>query len=110
MRMSRTARMHDTRMTRQAVQTELWADFHEGQRVRTIDGIHGTVAAIEDGPVPGAEAYRVTLDHGLGGGVYTTSQLQAAGEAKTSEHHMATDDYPELGSILSERPDIAPHD
>jgi hypothetical protein len=104
---SRNARQHDTAISRHAVRSELFADFTAKQRVKTIDGIMGTVTAIHDGPYPGSEAYEVKLDHGMGGGLYTTSQLSAVSEVKTSEHHTAEGDYPELGSILYDRPDIA---
>ena len=101
---SRNATKHDTAMSRHAVQSELFADFREGQRVKTIDGIHGTVAAIEDGPFPGTEAYRVTLDHGLGGGLYVTSQLTAilGGDANTSPGRRDSDPFGSLGQRMSD--------
>jgi hypothetical protein len=99
---------HDTVGLRaQAVQSEVWAQFREGQRVQTVDGIPGVVAAVEDGPFPGTEQYIVDLDNGLGGGQYTASQLTAVGPAQAAGTHTAADDYPELGSILHDRPDIA---
>lgn len=99
---------HDTVGLRaHAVNAELWHEFREGQRVQTVDGIAGVVAAVEDGPFPGAEQYVVELDRGLGGGQYTASQLTALGPAQASEVHTAADDYPEMGSILHDRPDIA---
>jgi hypothetical protein len=105
---TRNARGHDTeQMRRLAVIAEDYADFRQGQRVMTCDGFPGTVAAVEDGPYPGTEAYRVELDGNLGGGLYTTGQLQALPGHVAGEHHSAADDYPELGSILDERPDIA---
>jgi hypothetical protein len=94
-------------MRRQAVNAEAWADFHQNQRVQTVDGISGVIAAVEDGPFPGAEQYQVVLDHDLGGGTYTASQLTALGPAQAFEVHTADRDYPELGSILTDRPDIA---
>jgi hypothetical protein len=104
----RYAVAHDTVALRaQAVNAELWHSFSEGQRVRTVDGIPGVVAAVEDGPFPGAEQYVVTLDRGLGGGAYTASQLTALGPAQASEVHTAAEDYAELGTILHDRPDIA---
>jgi hypothetical protein len=90
-----------------AVQAESWADFRKDQRVQTVDGIPGVIAAVEDGPFPGAEQYVVTLDNNLGGGMYTASQLTALGPTRASEVHTADRDYPELGSILTDRPDIA---
>lgn len=99
---------HDTVGLRaRAVNAELWHVFHAGQRVQTVDGISGVVAAVEDGPFPGAEQYVVELDQGLGGGQYTAGQLTALGPAQASEVHTAADDYPEMGSILHDRPDIA---
>lgn len=99
---------HDTTGLRaQAVNADLWHEFREGQPVRTVDGITGVVASVEDGPFPGAEQYIVTLDRGLGGGAYTASQLTALGPAHAAEAHTAAEDYPELGTILDDRPDIA---
>lgn len=89
------------------VQTDLWWDFAPEQRVMTVDGILGTVTAVIDGPHPGMEEYQVVLDNNLGGGSYTASQLREAGNVTASEHHLASDDYPEMGSILFERPDPA---
>jgi hypothetical protein len=104
----RHAVAHDTVGLRtHAVNAELWHEFHAGQRVQTVDGIAGVVAAVEDGPFPGAEQYVVELDRGLGGGQYTAAQLTALGPAQASEVHTAADDYPEMGSILHDRPDIA---
>lgn len=103
---NRNARQHDT-LAAQAVVSADYADFTEGQRVRTVDGITGTVAAIEDGPYPGTESYRVELDKGLGGGLYSSGQLAAVEPVIATHEHMASDDYPELGDILTRRPDIA---
>jgi hypothetical protein len=89
------------------VDPTLWWDFAPEQRVMTIDGVMGTVTAVLDGPYPGYEEYEVVLDHGLGGGSYTASQLREAGTVTASEHHLASDDYPEMGTILHERPDPA---
>lgn len=108
---SRTAR-HDTVASRHegmqhvAVQADIYADFAPEQRVRTIDGLLGTVTAVNDGPWERNEDYTVALDHDMGVGTYTSSQLTAAGETTASEH-TANQDYPELGSILSDRPDPA---
>lgn len=99
---------HDTVGLRaQAVNAELWHEFHKGQHVQTVDGISGVVAAVEDGPYPGSEQYVVELDRGLGGGAYTAGQLTALGPTQASEVHTAVDDYPEMGNILHDRPDIA---
>jgi hypothetical protein len=90
-----------------AVVSEDWADFKVGQHVMTIDGFPGHVASIEDGPFPGTEAYRVTLDGDLGGGLYSTSQLSAMPTTTAAGEHSAATDYPELSEILARRPDIA---
>jgi hypothetical protein len=87
------------------VDPTLWYDFKPQQRVMTIDGILGIVTAVSDGPYPGYEEYQVTLDHGMGGGAYTSSQLREADKVTASDHHVASDDYPEMGSILFDRPD-----
>lgn len=106
---SRTARMHDTeQMRRQGVRSEDFADFRAGQRVLTVEGFLGTVEAIEDGPHPGTESYRVTLDNDMGGGSYRTGELRDATTTTASTEHQADHDYPELGDILTRRPDIAP--
>lgn len=92
-----------------AVVSADYADFAVEQRVMTRDGFPGIVTAVLDGPYPGTEAYDVTLDNGMGGGMYTTSQLQPIGGTTASHEHegLASADYPELGSILHDRPDIA---
>lgn len=99
----RTAR-HDTVASRhEAVIAEYYHDHAVQDRVRTLDGLLGTVTAVNDGPVEGYEDYEVALDHGLGVGTYTSSQLTAVGD----ESHQASVDYPELGTILVDRPDPA---
>lgn len=103
-----TSASHDTAaMRRVAVVSADYADFREKQPVMTCDGLPGIVAAIEDGPYPSTEAYRVELDDGMGGGLYTSGQLQALPEATAGEHQGAASDYPELSDILAQRPDIA---
>jgi hypothetical protein len=82
-------------------------DFQPGQRVQTVDGLPGRVTAVQDGPVRGAEGYEVTLDDGMGGGLYTSSQLAPAPETVASLQETAAADYPELEDILQTRPDIA---
>jgi predicted Zn-ribbon and HTH transcriptional regulator len=82
-------------------------DFHPGQRVQTVDGLPGRVTAVQDGPVRGAEGYEVTLDDGMGGGLYTSSQLAPAPETTASLQETAAADYPELEEVLATRPDIA---
>lgn len=105
---NRTARSHDTRAIRRAaLRSEDYSDFSVRDRVRTVDGI-GHIVAIEDGPFPQTEHYRVTLEGGMGGGLYNTGQiLGKVTDTQASVERTARDDYPELGSILSDRPDIA---
>lgn len=104
----RSARRHQTASAhKNAVVSEDFWDFHPQQSVMTIDGIGGVVAAVQDGPYPGTEVYDVVLDNGLGGGQYTASQLSARGDVTASVEHTAIEDYPELGTILSDRPDPA---
>lgn len=105
---SRQAGLHDTERARKvAVVSEVFADFAVGQHVMTCDGFPGVVAAVEDGPYPGTEAYQVTLDNGLGGGEYRTAQLSPMEGVTASGTHTAVEDYPELADILTLRPDIA---
>jgi hypothetical protein len=85
------------------------ADFRQGQRVRTADGIAGTVAAVEPGFSPGSETYSVTLDGGMGGGSYSPGQLRAVAAidevTADIDGKLASDSYPEMGTILHDRPD-----
>lgn len=105
---SRQARLHHTAaVQKDAVTSEDYWDFKPDQPVMTVDGVSGIVTAVLDGPVPGNEAYEVRLDNGLGGGQYTASQLRAAEHVTAGEHHTATEDYPELGTVISDRPDPA---
>jgi hypothetical protein len=106
--LGRKGARHQTVRSVAAGSHDAWYDFQPGQRVQTIDGFPGKVVAVQDGPHTGNEAYDVVLDNGLGGGLYTSSQLKAINE-KTADVHTAADDYPELGTILHERPDIAPN-
>jgi 8-oxo-dGTP pyrophosphatase MutT (NUDIX family) len=105
----RGARRHETSGAHKhaGVRSEDYWDFAPDQHVMTVDGVGGIVTAVLDGPYPGNETYEVTLDSGLGGGQYTASQLSASDRTTASVDHTAADDYPELGSILSERPDPA---
>lgn len=105
----RKASRHETSASAKVagvVSQDYW-EFKPGASVMTVDGILGTVTAVQDGPMPGNEAYEVTLDKGMGGGLYTASQLSPAGTTTASVEHTAADDYPELGAILNERPDPA---
>jgi hypothetical protein len=98
----RNARRHETTgVQKLSVIAEDFVDFRVGQRVMTSDGFPGRVAAF-----PGTEAYRVELDNDMGGGMYRTSDLSELRET-TAELHTAETDYPELGDILTRRPDIA---
>lgn len=79
-------------------------DYVPGDRVMTIDGIPGTVVAVNDGPFRGNEEYEISLDDGLGGGFYTSSQIRG----RVNENLYTADrDYPELGEVLRKRPDPA---
>lgn len=106
---SRTARRHLTAKAVEAASAgnETYWDFKPGQRVMTCDGFPGVVAAVHDGPFAGNEEYTVTLDGGLGGGAYTASQLREESKTTASHEKTAADDYPELGNVLTDRPDIA---
>lgn len=86
---------------------DYWS-FKPGQKVMTADGFPGVVARVDDGPIAGTEAYEVTLDNGMGGGQYTASLLRAMPQSQASvDVKTAADDYPELGSILVDRPPLA---
>jgi 8-oxo-dGTP pyrophosphatase MutT (NUDIX family) len=109
----RNARQHETvGFQKNAMDSTVFWEFKPQQQVMTVDGVPGVVTAVLDGPYPGTEAYEVTLDNGLGGGSYTASQLQPlAGTTASHDHeatglHLASDDYPEMGSILHDRPPI----
>lgn len=111
----RDARRHDTA----AIQSFTAASgdsggYSVGQQVMTLDGFPGTIEAISSGFSPGSDVYHVALDGGLGGGEYTETQIStvsstSAQVAEASSIHTAADDYPELGTILVDRPDIAPN-
>lgn len=109
MNMRRDARRHDTVAVQrhQGARTdELWA-YRPDERVQTIDG-PGRVIAVHDGPFQGAEEYEIALEGGLGGGRYDSAQVLGSAPATTaSTAHTADQDYPELGTILYDRPDPA---
>jgi hypothetical protein len=111
--MERKAARHSSALAARVagVRSEDYWDHQPGDRVMTSDGFPGRVTAVLDGPVPGWEEYQVTLDGGLGGGAYVAGQLRAmsSAPATASEHHTADQDYPELGSILTDRPDPGLH-
>jgi 8-oxo-dGTP pyrophosphatase MutT (NUDIX family) len=109
----RNARQHETvGFQKNALDSSVFWEYKPQQQVMTVDGVPGVVTAVLDGPYPGTEEYEVTLDNGLGGGSYTASQLQPlAGTTASHDHeatglHTADQDYPELGSILHDRPPI----
>jgi hypothetical protein len=93
-------------LRREAIASSDYWEFQPGERVMTIDGIPGTVDLVEDGPIAGAENYVVTLDRGLGGGNYSASMLAKMPTSRSAAGvHLATDDYPELGTVIDDRPD-----
>jgi 8-oxo-dGTP pyrophosphatase MutT (NUDIX family) len=104
-----------------ALAAEIFHEFSAGDHVMTVDGVAGKIAAVSDGPYPQTETYEVVLDGGAGGGAYSAGQLRKLtnttptagllgdsvedfGPAVATTTHMATEDYPELGDILHERP------
>ncbi len=118
---------HSTRLS-QVHEAAVASEFATGQRVMTIDGLPGRILFIASSFSPGISEYQVMLDGGLGQGTYTASQLRAlpadyraganpapagllpAGvtasfETEAAEQHLASDDYPEMGTVLSDRPD-----
>jgi hypothetical protein len=82
--------------------SELWYEFQPGQRVMTVEGVAGRVDEVVDGPRAGNETYLVTLDAGLGGGEYGSSELTPLAET-TAAVETAASWYPELGTILEDR-------
>lgn len=88
------------------VRPEDYWEFQPGEHVMTIDGFPGVVEQVEDGPIAGAENYVIKLDNGMGGGNYSASMLAKMPTSRAAAGiHLAVEDYPELGSILDERPD-----
>lgn len=112
--MDRRITRHATRLAA-AQETAAEGDFARGERVMTADGLPGVVSAVEPGFTRGAAEYTVTLDRGMGGGAYSAGQLRsiasqpqvtaALDEVTGAEVHLASEDYPEMGSVLHERPD-----
>ena len=93
------------------IDMEEWHAFRVGQRVRTVEGILGTVTAVEDGPIGGIERYIVTLDAGMGGGEYDAGELSAPRTAakEAADEHFAWSDYPELEDILHDKQPLENH-
>jgi hypothetical protein len=98
---------HERGLAREAVNSAAYWLFQPGERVMTCDGFPGVVARVEDGPYAGAEHYVVELDNGMGGGAYNPGDLSTLRQQTASTEHTAAEDYPELGSILHDRPDPA---
>ena len=113
---------HDTRLARKhAVRPEEYYDFQVGEAV-IADGFPGRVVAVLDGVFARNESYQVVLDNGMGGGEYDTRQLyRAPARVAAAQEDVATPEldpfegaerttaalwYPELGSILEDRPPI----
>lgn len=93
-------------LRREAITNSDYWEFQPGERVMTIDGYPGVVELVEDGPIAGSENYVVTLDNGLGGGNYSASMLAKMPTSRSAAGiHLATDDYPELGTVIDDRPD-----
>lgn len=93
------------------------ADYSVGDRVMTVEGYPGTVDDIHEGPGDLTTVF-VTLDNGMGGGEYAEAEIQPLTGSKYAQAHTtaqqaaiieagvthtAADDYPELGTILSDR-------
>lgn len=118
----------ERKITRHSSRREAALDqgFHVGQRVRTLDGLTGRVIMITESFSPGNTQYQVILDDGQGGGTFLGSQLRPVGEdfggghqhpaylpagvtaaleAEAELERVASEDYPEMGDILTERPD-----
>jgi hypothetical protein len=121
--MARQIRRHSTRLS-QVHEGALDSAFAQGQRVMTIDGLAGRVLFVSASFSPGITEYEVVLDGGMGQGVYTASQLRAvpadlrtappgnhlpagvtASFEAEAEAHLASEDYPEMGTVLHDRPD-----
>ena len=106
----RNARKHDTNGVRvqSSMDVEPVTGYQVGQKVVTLDGFPGTIVRIEDADLRGNDNFHVILDNGLGGGEYSSSQINPVTASKSQFlAHLASEDYPELEEILVERPDIA---
>ena len=84
-----------------------YSDFRPGQRVMTVDGFPGRVVEVLEGPH--SNRIEVVLDNGMGGGTYDDSMLTPLNERSSAVAPRTADqDYPELGTILTDRPDLEP--
>lgn len=82
-------------------------DLDVGARVMTREGFPGKVTDFLDGP-GGQSTYIVALDNDMGGGEYSEGEIWPltqtdASRIDASVEHTAAEDYPELGTILSDR-------
>ncbi len=84
------------------------ADLAVGTRVQTKEGYPGVITDVHEG-AGDLTTYWVTLDNSMGEGEYAEAEIWAIGEARSAAvllanvEHTAADDYPELGSILTDR-------
>jgi len=93
-------------LRRTAIASSDYWEFQPGEHVMTIDGFPGVIELVEDGPMAGAENYVIKLDNDLGGGNYSASMLTRMPTSRSAAGiHLATDDYPELGTVIDDRPD-----
>lgn len=92
---------HDRRTA--AADSYSLTEFHVGDRVQTLEGLPGKIDLINDGKYSSV-TYFITLDNGMGGGEYAEREVFPLGGIVTAlVEHTAADDYPELGTILSDR-------
>lgn len=103
---------HDTAALRAHAGTPeyLYAEARPGDRVRVKEGYTGVVDDVLDGP-PHVMTYFVTLDDNQGGGEWGPGEVTVIGSAEAasqveSDIKTAADDYPELGTVLSDRPPL----
>ena len=90
----------------------LYLDFQVSARVMTKEAFPGSIVDIHEGPGPRATSYCVLLANGMGEGEWAESDLtplvqRAASSSVAVGEHTAADDYPELGTILIDRPPLA---
>lgn len=106
MQIRRNARHETVASARHALTEQQYWEYQPGARVMTVDG-PGRVEAVHSGPFAGAEDYQIALEGGLGGGTYSTGQITALLSSQAAGEHTAAEDYPELGTVLQDRPDPA---